>query len=239
MRTLALVVAAVVLSPSCFAQTGTAPAPTARQPSRTEKPHLEFVNEYIRGLAAIENLRDSAEKDQQQNPNGNVFMNFIHTSTLNQLELGFRISILKSMRLNPPFETFIPSITAFYELKVALWKRLTEISSSFIVPKPDVDYGKLAAELPELRAQLDYIDQSLFQVTPGIFMTLIDVKPDSKGHVNHLIITKAEKAKLIDDLTTNFGSKLDKSNPNYTVAAAKLLKEGLLKDFKCSDEPWE
>ena len=241
MRTLALVVIAVLLSPSCFAQTKGAPAP-ARKPTQAKKPetpHLEFVNEYIRELAAMENIRDSGEQELQQNPNS-TFSNMIHSSTLFQLELALDIRMLKSMRLNPPFETFVPDIMEFDERKIALWKRMAEIGSEFIAgPKPGVDYGKLAAEMPQLRAQLDYIDQSLFQVTPAVFETLIDLKPDSKGHTSHLIITKLEKAKLLDDITTDFGTKLDQPHPNYTVAAALVLKTGLLKDFKCSDEPWE
>jgi hypothetical protein len=86
---------------------------------------------------------------------------------------------------------------------------------------------------------LDYIDQSLFQVSPGIFATLIDLKADSKGHTSHLIITKEERAKLVDTLNTDFGPNMDAKGQNYTVTAASVLKAYLLKDFKSSDEPWE
>ena len=67
----------------------------------------------------------------------------------------------------------------------------------------------------------------------------MDLKNDSKGHASHLIITKADRVKLLADLTEDFGPKLDEPNQNYTVSAAKLLKDGLLKNYKCSDEPWE
>jgi hypothetical protein len=102
-----------------------------------------------------------------------------------------------------------------------------------------VDYDKLAAEMPQIRARLDYIDQALFEATPAVFATLIDMKADSKGHSSHLIITKEEKARLISRLDTAFGEKLEQNGPNYTVASAKVLKDYLNKDFKCSDEPWE
>ena len=72
-----------------------------------------------------------------------------------------------------------------------------------------------------------------------IFATLIDQKPDSKNHVSHLIITKAERAKLLSELTGDFGSKLDQKDQNFTVSAASVLKAYLLKDFKCSDDPWD
>lgn len=60
---------------------------------------------------------------------------------------------------------------------------------------------------PKTRAILEYVDQTLLQATPMIFMTLIDKKPNSKNHLNHLIITRAERAKLIADLTNEFGAK--------------------------------
>src|SRR6266850_4659933 len=118
MRTLVLVVlAAVVLSLPCFVQTSTTSAPVARRPSRGEKPetpHLEFVTEYIRELAAIENIRESGEQELKEDPNS-AFSNMIHSSTLFQLELASQIKMLRGMRLKAPHDQLIPNITAFYE----------------------------------------------------------------------------------------------------------------------------
>lgn len=207
---------------------------------KPETPHLAFVTEYVRELAAIEGIRDSGQKELTEasdDPNA-TFSNMIHTSTLFQLELGSQIRMLKDMNLKAPYNFLIPDITAFYEQKIALWQRMVEIGSAFMSPKPGVDYGKLTAELPKIRAKLDYVDESLFQITPAIFATLIDIKPDSRNHVSHLVITKAEKTDLIDKIDTDFGSKLDEKGQNYTVGSAKVLKDYLLKDYKCSDEPW-
>jgi hypothetical protein len=78
--------------------------------------------------------------------------------------------MLKGLRLNAPFDELIPNITAFYERKIVLWRRMREISSAFIGgPKDGVDYSKLAAEMPQIRGELDYIDQSLFEAaTPSV-----------------------------------------------------------------------
>jgi len=117
---------------------------------------------------------------------------------------------------------------------------MLDVGSAFLAgPKKGVDYGKLAAEMPKIRAELEYVDHSLFDATPLIFATLIDQKPDSKNHASHLIITKAERAKLIDDLTGDFGSKLHQKDQNFTVSGASVLKAYFLKDYKCSDDPWE
>jgi hypothetical protein len=236
------VVAFVIQSSFCFAQTKAKSSRATARPVKPETPHLEFVAEYIRALAAVERIRAEGEDENNQDKKDDKlpFASAVHTCTLFELELGSQVRMLKGMRLNAPFDGIMAGIIEFYERKILLWRRMREISSAFIGgPKDGVDYGKLAAEMPEIRAGLDFIDQSLFEATPGVFATLIDMKADSKGHASHLIITKEEKARLISKLDDSFGTKLDQKDQNYTVSAAKVLKDYLNKDFKCSDEPWD
>jgi hypothetical protein len=208
-----------------------------RSKNKPETPHLEFVTEYIRELAATQEIRDTAERDLAQDPQA-VFSNCIHSSTLMQLELGSQVSQLKQMRLDEPFGKLIPNIIGLYEDKIELWHQMIDICSAFVAgPKPNVDYGQLGADMPKVRANLDFIDKGLFDATPLIFTTLIDMKPDSHGHASHLLITKAEREDLIKTIDTDFGSKLDDKGANYTVSSAWVLKEGLKKDFKSSDDP--
>jgi hypothetical protein len=197
MRALSCIVFVLVLV------AGASPTFGAEEP---ETPHLAFVTEYVRELSAIETIRASAEQALKQGAKDEVFSNAVYTSTRMQLELRAQINMLKGMRLNPPFEKLITNLTVFYAHKIELYQRLSEIGSAFIGgPTPGVDYGKLAAEVPQVRAALDDIDHSLFEAAPLIFATLIDQKADSKNHVSHLIITKAERAKLLSDITTDFG----------------------------------
>ncbi|MCU1310610.1 MAG: hypothetical protein JWO20_1735 [Candidatus Angelobacter sp.] len=208
--------------------------------AKPETSHLEFVTEYIRELAATENLRASAEQELKQGSKDEAFSNGIHGSTLLQLELRSQVAMLRGMNLKPPFDDLIPNIRVLYSREIALHQKLINIASAILAgPKPNVDYGKLVAEMPKIRAELEFVDRTLFDVTPLIFATLIDQKPDSKNHVSHLIITKTERTKLIDDLNVGFGSKLDEKNPNFRVGAASVLRTFFLKDFKCADEPWE
>jgi hypothetical protein len=215
--------------------------PSSFGAEKSETPHLAFVTEFVRELAVTENLRASAERELMQAKESNErFSAAIHISTLIQLELQSQIEMLKGMKLNEPFEKLIPTITVFYGEKIALHQKVIEISTALLTgPKPGVDYGKLAVEMPKIRAKLDYIDKALLEASPMVFATLIDPKPDSKNHVSHLIVTKAERATLIEDVTGAFGDKLNQKGQNYTVSAASVLKTYFQKDFKCSDEPWQ
>lgn len=215
----------------------------AKAPPKPDTPHLEFVTEYIRELSACEELREKGEKEiaQESGDPGGTLGATIHSGTLIQLELRSAIARLKAMHLNGDLaDSSIRTITTAYEEKIKVWKEIVDVITKFIEgPKPGVAHGTFAAEMPRLRAQLDFIDQTLFQATPVIFYTLIDHKEDSRGHANHLIVTKAERQVLIDQLNTAFSAKLDQKNQPYCVGSASVLRIYLLKPWKASDEPWE
>jgi hypothetical protein len=208
---------------------------------KRETPHLEFVTEYIRQLAAIEDIREAGERELTgDSKTSSPFTAVIHNGTAMQLELRSQISMLQKMRLAAPFDTVIPLLAEFDKKKIDLYQRIVDISSVFLVEKPGVDYAGLAAEMPKVRAGLEYIDRTIFEdVTPLVFATLLDQRPDSDNHVSHLIITKAESARLVESLNNRFGPKLDKKEPGYIVGSAAVLRTYLLDGHKSSDEPWE
>ena len=182
----------------CLAVALAVGAPLTFGVEKPETSHLVFVTEYIRELSAIENIRESGEQELKEDPNS-TFSNMIQSSTLFQLELGSQIKMLRGMRLKAPHDQLILNITGFYEHKILLWKQMADIARAFIGgPKPGVDYSKLGAEVPEIRAQMEFVDHALFEASPSVFATLIHLKEDSKGHASHLTITKEERAKLLD-----------------------------------------
>jgi hypothetical protein len=244
-----LILVLVALSAGVHAEAQDVPAKPLKPPAasktvvhpenKPETPHLDFVTEYIRELASIQEIRESGERDLKQDSDA-TFSNCIHTSTLMQLELDSQIGQLKRMRLDDPFNELIPTVTGFYKDKIKLWQQMIDICSAFVGgPEQGVDYAKLGADMPKIRARLDFIDKALFEASPLVFSTLIDMKPDSNGHTSHLLITKAEREALIKQIDTDFGSKLDEKDANYGVSSAVVLKAGLQKDFKCSDDPWD
>lgn len=164
MRSLALIVIAASLLVSQVQSKK--PAAKAKVP---ETSHLVFVTEYIRELSAYEEIRSAAQEELKQGTTENDTLSTdVHSSTLFQLELRSEVRMLRGMHLNPPFDYLIPGITKFDEQKIVLWRRLSDICSTLLEgPKPGVDYSKFLAEVPKVRANLDYIDQALFEATPG------------------------------------------------------------------------
>ena len=213
-----------------------APAPNP------ETPHLRFVKEFVRELIEDESRKASGEKElgEAKTPN-EKFSAGIYFSKSIQLELRSQINMLKTMRLKDPFDTLIPSLVSSYQLQINLHQKLIDISGKFmaVVPKEGVDYQALAAKMPEIRAELDEARKALFDAAALVFMSLVDMKADSQGHANHLLITKAEKAGLEDQLGIILKDLPEKGDQDYYISAAMILRGGLQKGFKCSDEPWE
>jgi hypothetical protein len=219
----------------------TKPAHPARTP-KPETPHFNVVKEYVRELIEDEDLKTTGEKEfSEAKTLDERFSAGIYYSKSSQLELRSQIRMFQSMHLNDPFDTLIPSLIGFYGNQIDLHQRLIDISGKFMAgPKEGVDYQALAAKFPEIRAELDDSRKAVFQAAALLFMSLIDEKPDSQGHVSHLLITKAEKAELKEQLDIMLKSEPDnKGDHDYYVSAAMVLRGGLQKGHKCADEPWD
>jgi hypothetical protein len=162
----------------------------------------------------------------------------IRSSTRIILELNAQIAALKQMTLDRQFASVPGTIIAFYQNKIEVHQRMIELATAFMAgPKPNVDYGAIAAEAPKLTATIEYIDRSLFRATPLIFAMLIADKPDSQGHMSRLRITRAERYSLLRSLQIDFDNKMDAHDQNYIVSSATVLRDYLSKKgYKCSDE---
>jgi hypothetical protein len=215
----------------------------SRNAGKTSKPetsHFSFVREYVREMGEDEDLKDTAEKElSQSKTTDQQFSAGIYVSKSVQLELRSQIGMLKSMRLDSPYETLIPSLIDFYQREIDVHQRLLEISTKFLDgPKPGVDYQALAAEMPQLRAELEATQKAVFEAAPLVFMTLIDPRPDSKNHVSHLMITKEEKSELQGNSEIILKGQSEQGDHDYYISAAMVLRGAFLKGHKCADEPW-
>jgi hypothetical protein len=207
--------------------------------SAEDTPHFDVVSEYIRSLGTVHNIQLASKKEMAEDKDNLIgrLMSGIRSSTRMKLELSTSIGALERMTLKEPFETLIPTTIHWYQEKIKLHDETISIAKAFISgPKPGVDYSAMTARMPEITANIEFIDESIFKSMVLVFALLIDMKPDEKGQMSHLNITKAQREKLINDINTSFSSSLNEKNKNWTVSSAALLKAYLQKDYKCIDE---
>lgn len=245
MRKLILILLLMVVSSLAVAEK-VGISPVEKSPQETSR--YGVVAEFIKELGETKDNQNIATEEEAQaakikndvGKSQQTFINCIGNSERLRLHLNASNSMLKSMTLMSPFETLIPTLVKLNERKLMLYDEMSGICKVFMAgPKHDVDYATPAARMPEITSQLEFVDETIFKMTPLVFATLINDKPDSKNHLSHLIITKAEGKKLVDSINNYFGSSLDKKNQNWTVSSASVLRAYFKKNYKYSDEPWE
>lgn len=212
-----------------------APAPVAAPTAP-----YELMTNFVQQLGAFEEDRLRAAKDLDADKTD--FASCVRNMTTFQLDLQNSISYFRSVRLsNDNMAKAFPSIfSAVLQQKYVIVGDIIKQCEAFIEPDPKIDYSQLAKRAPKLTAFSDYTDKTLFETSPGMFATLISPRADSKNRANHMVITRAQRDRLLESLKSYFGDELNPSKGAvpYYAAIAQLLRDKL-NEFKCADDPWE
>jgi hypothetical protein len=207
------------------------------QSRAADTPHDQVVSEFIRQMAAIHELQETAARELKASDN--QIMDSIRASTRIIVQLRRDIAMLKSMTLGPPYETLLPTVIQLYHEKISLHDDLIIIATEFPRgPQPNVDYGKLSAATPQIAATIEYVEKMLFQTTPMFCFLLLDDRADNKGKLSHLNITKARRREMIKEIDDLFGHRLSAKDTNFAVSSAVLIKKFLVGGHKSADDPW-
>jgi hypothetical protein len=216
----------------------------APSPKAQDTPPFDLASEYIREICELWEIQGKVDQELvEDQASGNAgtsgLMTSIRNSTRVSLALKTNIATLKKMRLTrEPHEKTLGIFVGLYEQKLQLHNDLIDIATTFLSDqKPGVDYGKIAAKMPQITVMLDEVDHTLYKMTPLMFGALIDMKPDSLNRCNHLVITREQRGTLVGRLDGYFGAALG-VDKRYIPASARLMKLKLM-EFKCSDEPWD
>lgn len=202
-----------------------------------DNPSYRLAKEYVREVGELEGLRASAEQVLKK-PGSNTLTESLYFSTRITTALRSDIAVLEEIKLSGQLADLPGLLALVHQDKIGVHNGLIEVATTMLSgPKPGVDYGQVASRAPQLRAQLDALDEQLFKFSVLVFGGLIDAKPDKDGHMSRLSITEMERADLLADIRRTFGAKLDQKNQSYYVSGASVL-EHYLKDkgYKCVDE---
>ena len=211
----------------------------ASQAANAAAPY-DFVKEYIREIGAMEAITDEANADMPASkPSSPEFLDdCIRNGERYHNELRLDIAELKTFHLAKPLNDVPSTLAQLDEQKIEMYKGMTKICSEFMSgPKPNVDYGALAAQMPKISADLEFSNNFLIKYSSMVFATLIDERPDSKGHLSYLTITKRERDSLVNQINLSFGAKIDKGDQDWETSSASVLRTYLTKrGYKFSDE---
>jgi hypothetical protein len=211
---------------------------------RSHTTPYEVLREFIREQAEAKASQDFAVSDLGLDPQDDrqkQLASIVRNGSRVRQRLSASVARLQEMQLQEPFEIVLPALIEFQGRKKDLHDEMVEMSKTLMEgPQPGVDYGKLAAHMPEITASLKYVEESIFKMTPMIGMLLISRKPDSQGHLSHLAITRKQAKEALSDLDIYFGESMDLKEQSWPTSSASVLRTILRdKGFKFADDPWE
>ena len=137
---------------------------------------LEVVREFIQELEVTHDLQVNATADNNVSQdtsdpaaaNRASLANSVRHGTAAKLQLRTNVARLGAMKFTEkPYEQVIPTMVHWNRVKISLFDEMTASAKTFLIgPKPNVDYGKLAARMPEITAEMEFAEESISAYGP-------------------------------------------------------------------------
>lgn len=240
MRILRLLVGVLIL---LVLATSAMAAGKKKSVKRETTPCQRLFDTYITMLIKEKNGQNEMDKEYAvAEMSGDLYMHkmtsAVRVFTKQQLNYANTINSLKDMSLGPQFEEFRKNAIETLQHKNKLMKEATAIAKSVI----KAPYGKAteklkndAARLPELTAQMEHLDETLFHISKGLAMYGYDFNNRDDENRMRLKLTRAERDNIISNLDSTFNFE-DKDNMNWTTASAYVFRSLMDGEAKSFDE---
>lgn len=191
----------------------------------------DFVSTYIRALDENERIRAQAASELGGSPL-DVMSTCIASSRKYDLEISSEISRFRSFDLPGQFKEMPGLFAGLFDNK-----RITQVAMGEVCERAlagatagsEKQVSATVGQIAKLRGELEFIDKAIFEGSPMAFLSLLDPQPDAQNRMSRLSITKSQVDALVKQIDRAFGAGLDDPKANYTVSAAKLLRDALTK----------
>jgi hypothetical protein len=208
-------------------------------------PRIQLASEFVRELEVLYQLQETGKKELAEDNSSPAsssakLITGIRVGTRTVLEMNQSIHRLDGIAVDGQWADFRDLLKKSDSERIRIFQEMNQMAKLLMSgPKPGVDYGAMAAHSPELTAQLEQVDKSMFTMAQAMFFALVDDKrlgPDGKLH--HLLLTKKDRANMIQLIDDVWGQTLEDKNSSNIVSAARLIKYGLTRpNYKSADEP--
>ena len=201
---------------------------------------IAFVQEFVRELEVLYRLQETAKKEFAEDSSANgKLMTAVRVGTRTLFEMNEGINRLNLIKVDGQWAKFRDMLKELHQERIALVQEMNQGAKMLLAgPEPGVNYGKLTARAPELTAQVEQIDKSIFTMAQAMFFALVDdARVGADGNLDHLLLTKKDRTSMIQLIDKIFGPTLEDKNANHIVSAAWAIKYGLTRPhYKAADE---
>jgi hypothetical protein len=231
-----LLLGTIVYGASC-----TALQSQSAQGNTQKTARIALVQEFVRELEVLYRLQETAKKEfaEDSSASGKI-MTSIRVGTRTLFEMNDSINRLSMINVDGTWAEFRDMLKQLHQERIALVQEMNQIGKALLSgPEPGVNYGKLTARAPELTAQVEQIDKSIFNMAQALFFALVDdARVGADGKLHHLILTKKDRTSMVQLIDKMFGpTTLEDKNSSRIVAAAWVIKYGLTRpNYKAADE---
>jgi hypothetical protein len=213
-----------------------------RSPGAAEKTaRVALVREFVREMEVLYSLQETAKKElAEDSSTAGRLTTSIRVGTRTLFAMQESVSRLDMIGLDTQWGEFRDLLKSLHSQRVAAVQEMNQMSKAMLSgPAPGVNYGAMTARAPELTAQVEQIDKSMFTMSQSFFLALVDDgRVAADGNLHHLILNKKDRADMIRTIDIAFGRSLDDKNATSIVSAAWAIKYGLTRPiYKAADEP--
>jgi hypothetical protein len=201
---------------------------------------IALVQEFVGELEVLYRLQETAKKEfaEDSSARGKI-MTGIRVGTRTLFEMNDSINRLNMINVDAEWVKLRDMLKQLHQQRIASQQEVIQIGKMFLSgPEPGVNYGELTARAPELTAEVEEIDKSMFTVAKVMFFALVDdARVGADGNLHHLILTKKDRTSMVQLIDKIFGPTLEDKNATHIVSAAWVIKYGLTRpNYKAADE---
>lgn len=205
------------------------------------KARIQLVSELIRELGILYHLQETSKREFAENPSSQGrLVTGIRVGSRTVLEMNTSIGVLEGIAIEGRWGEFRDLLKGADQRRIAIVQEMNQMAKALLEgPQPGINYGTFTARAPELTAQIEQVDKTMFTMAQALFFALVDdgrVGPD--GNLHSLLLTKKERAAMIHLIDVTFGPALEDKNSSSIVSAGWIMKYGLSRPiYKAADEP--
>jgi hypothetical protein len=239
MRSVMVTLAGLLVGVFVFGTLAHAQRPPANE---QQAARIALVQEFVRELEFLYRSQEIAKKefDEEPSASGKVATS-VRVGTRTLLQMNESINRLNMITgLAERWAQIRDSLKEAHQQRIQIVQEVNEMSKAILSgPTPGVNYGQMTARAPELTAYMEQLDKTLFTVSQAMFFALVDEDRVGKdGNLHHLLLTKKERASMVQSIDKGFGPTLGDNNASYVVSAAWAINYGLTRPiYKSADEP--
>jgi hypothetical protein len=166
-------------------------------------------------------------------------MTGIRVGSRTLFEMKDSINRLGMIKVDARWAEFRDMLKLLHQQRIEIVQEMNQMSKTLLAgPEPGINYGKLTARAPELTAQTEELDKSIFTMAQAIFFALVDnARVGADGKMHHLLLTKKDRTSMVQLIDKIFGSILEDKNASRIVSSAWVIKYGLTRPhYKAADE---